>query len=68
MKFPKSETLSHKLSWSHYFEIQKNDHVLVEYALAGISNQLFVSKYMLYLPDKEKLIKELNKILENPNG
>lgn len=45
-----------------------NDHVLVEYALAGISNQLFVSKYMLYLPDKEKLIKELNKILENPNG
>ncbi len=40
------------------------DHVLVEYALAGISNQLFVSKYQLYLPDKQQLQQELQKVLE----
>ena len=40
------------------------DRVLVEYALAGMSNQLFVSKYQLYLPDKQQLQQELIKILE----
>ena len=39
------------------------DHVLVEYATESISNQLFVSKYQLYLPDKEELVKELEKVL-----
>ncbi len=33
---------------------QKN-HALVEYALAGIDNQLFVSKYQLALPSKEDM-------------
>lgn len=32
----------------------KND-ILVEYALGGISNNIFVSKYQLYLPNKEEL-------------
>ena len=41
------------------------DHVLVEYATENISNQLFVSKYQLYLPDKKLLQAELNKLLEN---
>ena len=40
------------------------DHVLVEYATEGIGNQLFVSKYQLYLPDKKQLEKELNKLLD----
>jgi len=40
------------------------DRVLVEYALAGMSNQLFVSKYQLYLPDKQQLQQELIKVLE----
>ncbi|NLX27108.1 MAG: DUF1016 domain-containing protein, partial [Lentisphaerae bacterium] len=31
------------------------DHALVEYALAAISNQLFVSKYQLELPSKQDL-------------
>jgi hypothetical protein len=31
------------------------DHVLVEYALAGMDNRLFVSKYQLELPRKEDL-------------
>jgi predicted nuclease of restriction endonuclease-like (RecB) superfamily len=39
------------------------DHVLVEYATENISNQLFVSKYQLYLPDKKELENELNKLL-----
>jgi predicted nuclease of restriction endonuclease-like (RecB) superfamily len=39
------------------------DHILVEYAIENITNQLFVSKYQLYLPDKEELQKELKKLL-----
>lgn len=31
------------------------DHTLVEYALAGIDNELFVSKYQLELPKKEDM-------------
>lgn len=39
----------------------KND-VLVEYAIGGISNNIFVSKYQLYLPDRkilEQKVKDL---------
>ena len=31
------------------------DELLVEYATYGMSSQLFVSKYQLYLPNKEEL-------------
>ncbi|MGC1720951.1 MAG: PDDEXK nuclease domain-containing protein [Isosphaeraceae bacterium] len=41
------------------------DHTLVEYALAGIDNQLFVSKYQLHLPDREQLRRELERSLHN---
>jgi hypothetical protein len=33
----------------------QKDHTLVEYALAGIDNKLFVSKYQLELPKKEEI-------------
>jgi len=33
----------------------QKDHALVEYALAGIDNALFVSKYMLELPKEEEM-------------
>lgn len=33
----------------------KKDHALMEYALAGLDNGLFVSKYQLELPKKEKM-------------
>ena len=33
----------------------QKDHALVEYALAGMDNQLFVSKYQLELPKKEEM-------------
>lgn len=42
---------------------EKHD-VTVEYALGGISNKLFVSKYQLYLPKKEELEAEVKKLLE----
>jgi predicted nuclease of restriction endonuclease-like (RecB) superfamily len=35
----------------------QKDHALVEYALAGMDNNLFVSKYMLELPKKEEMRK-----------
>jgi RecB family endonuclease NucS len=33
----------------------EKDHTLVEYALAGMNNNLFVSKYQLELPSKEDM-------------
>ena len=35
-----------------------------EYALGGLSNNLFASKYVLYMPNKEQLIAEVEKVLE----
>lgn len=40
------------------------DQILVEYATQNITNQLFVSKYELYLPDKKLLAQELEKLLD----
>ncbi len=40
------------------------DNVAAEYALGGLSNQIFASKYTLYIPDKERLIKEVEAIVE----
>ncbi|GHV63429.1 DUF1016 domain-containing protein [Spirochaetia bacterium] len=42
----------------------RKNQVLVEYATEHISNQLFVSKYQLYLPNKAQLASELEKLLE----
>ena len=39
------------------------EHLLVEYALGGLSNKLFVSKYQLYLPSKEELEREIKKLI-----
>jgi predicted nuclease of restriction endonuclease-like (RecB) superfamily len=39
------------------------DRILVEYATENITNQLFVSKYELYLPNKKLLASELEKLL-----
>ncbi len=37
--------------------------IKMEYALGGISNKLFVSKYQLYLPNKEDLENEVARLL-----
>lgn len=42
---------------------QKND-LLVRYATYGLSSQLFVSKYQLYLPDEGELRRELQAVLD----
>ncbi len=41
----------------------RKDHPLVEYALAGMDNQLFVSKYQVELPQKEEIEHFLKKQL-----
>jgi predicted nuclease of restriction endonuclease-like (RecB) superfamily len=41
------------------------DHILMEYATDHITNHLFVSKYQLYLPNKEELTQELEKLLND---
>lgn len=43
----------------------KKDHVLVEYALGGISNKLFASKYQLSLPDKHLLQRAVEQIVSH---
>lgn len=43
---------------------QNKDEVLVEYALGGLSNQIFVSRYQLYLPDRALLEEKLRILLE----
>ena len=41
----------------------EKDEVMVEYAMGGISNKIFVSKYQLYLPDKKQLQKKIKAII-----
>jgi len=40
------------------------NNIDVEYALGGLSNQIFASKYILYMPDKQQLISQVEKVLE----
>ena len=47
---------------SHY-----KDDLLVEYATYGLNTNLFVSKYELYLPNKEELRKLVNQSIEQEN-
>ena len=46
----------------------EKDNILVEYALGGISNKLFVSRYKLYLPNKKELTQRLRYSLESKNN
>ncbi len=42
---------------------RQKDELLVEFATYGMSSQLFVSKYQLYLPNEQELRAELEQIL-----
>ena len=44
----------------------EKEDVMVEYAIGGITNKIFVSKYQLYLPDKKLLQRRVKDILEQP--
>lgn len=46
----------------------RKNHELVEYALAGMSNQLFVSRYQVQLPGKEEMAAFLHKAVEELEG
>lgn len=47
---------------------RQKDELLVEFATYGMSSQLFVSKYQLYLPNEEELRAELEYILGLEEG
>ncbi len=46
----------------------EKDNILVEYALGGITNKLFVSRYKLYLPEKKELSEKLKYLLGKTNN
>jgi predicted nuclease of restriction endonuclease-like (RecB) superfamily len=69
------------LSWYRVNEMTEGDNppvgvllcteknrVLVEYALAGLDNRLFVSKYQLSLPDKEEMRRFIEEQMEEELG
>lgn len=39
--------------------------VTMEYALGGLSNNIFASTYTYYIPNREEIINEVEKVLEN---
>ena len=41
----------------------RKDELLMEYALQGIDNQLFAARYQFYLPNREELQAQLNRLL-----
>ena len=43
----------------------RKDELLMEYALQGITNQLFAARYQLYLPKREELQMQLDLLLDN---
>lgn len=40
------------------------DSITAEYALGGLSNNIFASRYVLYMPDKEQLIAQVEAVLD----
>ena len=42
----------------------EKDSITAEYALGGLSNNVFASRYVLYMPDKEQLIAQIEAVLE----
>jgi predicted nuclease of restriction endonuclease-like (RecB) superfamily len=45
-----------------------SDSFVAEYALGGLSNQVFASTYVYYIPDKDVLIREVKVLLEQENS
>jgi predicted nuclease of restriction endonuclease-like (RecB) superfamily len=42
---------------------KSDDEIVAEYALGGLSNQVFASRYVYYIPDKEQLVNEVKALL-----
>lgn len=45
----------------------EKDKVMLEFALGGLSNNLFASTYTYYIPNKEQLINEVEKVINDEN-
>jgi predicted nuclease of restriction endonuclease-like (RecB) superfamily len=45
-----------------------SNEIVAEYALGGLSNQVFASSYVYYIPEKEQLINEVKYLLEQENN
>ena len=43
------------------------DSIAAEYALGGLSNNIFASRYVSYIPDKEQLIEQVEAVLHKWN-
>ena len=44
------------------------DSITAEYALGGLSNNIFASRYVLYMPNKEQLIAQVEAVVKNWHG
>lgn len=44
---------------------KNGNDIVAEYALGGLSNQVFASSYIYYIPDKEELVNEVKALLES---
>lgn len=44
------------------------DSITAEYALGGLSNNIFASRYVLYMPNKEQLIRQVENVLKRWHG
>ena len=42
-----------------------NSKIVAEYALGGLENQIFASKYIYYIPDKEDLVKQVQDVIND---
>ena len=42
----------------------EKDRITAEYALGGLSNNIFASRYVLYMPNKEQLIAQVEAVLK----
>ena len=45
----------------------EKDSITAEYALGGLSNNIFASRYVLYMPNKEQLIAQVEAVLKKRN-
>ena len=43
------------------------DSIAAEYALGGLSNNIFASRYVSYIPNKEQLIAQVEAVLNEWN-
>lgn len=46
----------------------EKDAVATEYALGGLSNHIFASRYVLYLPDRESLVSQVEDVISANRG